>query len=30
MIFIVGASLPGINPTYLWYNMIHYSNDNIA
>src|SRR5271170_173770 len=29
--FLVGACLLGINPTYLWYNMIHYTNmDDIA
>src|SRR5580658_2928927 len=24
--FLVGACLLGINPTYLWYNMVHYTN----
>src|SRR5580700_4471682 len=29
--FIVGVFLLGINPTYLWYNMIHYTSmDDIA
>jgi phospholipid/cholesterol/gamma-HCH transport system permease protein len=23
---MVGAGLLGINPTYLWYNMVHYTN----
>ena len=26
--FLVGACLLGINPTYLWYNMVHYTNMN--
>ncbi len=26
--FVVGACLLGINPTYLWYNMLHYTNMN--
>jgi phospholipid/cholesterol/gamma-HCH transport system permease protein len=26
--FIVGTQLLGINPTYLWYNMLHYTNMN--
>jgi phospholipid/cholesterol/gamma-HCH transport system permease protein len=26
--FLVGACLLGINPTYLWYNMIHYTDMN--
>jgi phospholipid/cholesterol/gamma-HCH transport system permease protein len=26
--FLVGVCLEGINPTYLWYNMIHYTSMN--
>jgi phospholipid/cholesterol/gamma-HCH transport system permease protein len=26
--FLVGACLLGINPTYLWYNMLHYTDMN--
>ena len=29
--FLVGTCLLGINPTYLWYNMVHYTNmDDVA
>src|SRR5271155_469552 len=29
--FLVGSCLLGINPTYLWYNMVHYTNmDDVA
>ncbi len=26
--YVVGAFLCGVNPTYLWYNMIHYTDMN--